>query len=152
MADVRTPRESTERAAEKTPQNWVPSSTLPTPKQDDGYTYRWLRRSYLGMEDPSNMSKKMREGWEPVSPKDHPELAMFMDPRERTKAEMIEVGGLILARIPRERAEARRRHYANMTQQQMQSVDQQLANEQQDARMPIFNNRTSKTSRFGSGS
>jgi hypothetical protein len=115
--------------------------------------YRWLRTSFLGMEDPSNMSKKMREGWEPVSSKEHPELAMYQDPRFRSDTStLVEVGGLILARLPKERAEARRQYYADLTNQQMQSVDQQLANEQTDSRMPIFNNRTTKVSRFGRGS
>jgi hypothetical protein len=39
-----------------------------------------------------------------------------------------------------------------MTNQQMKSVDQQLANEQTDSRMPIFNNRQTKVSSFGRGS
>ena len=148
---TRTPRENSKREADVRPQAWAPASTLPVPTKDDGYAYRWLRRSYFGQEDPTNMSKKMREGWEPVSPKDQPEMAMFADARKRGTAEMIEVGGLILARMPKERAEARNRYYANITAQQMQSIDQQLANEQQDARMPIFNERRSKVS-FGRGS
>jgi len=150
----RTPRELTKRAVDERSKPWQPASTLPVPQKSDGYEYRWLRKSFLGMEDPSNMSKKMREGWEPVDPKEHPELAMYIDPRSRGTQgqQLVEVGGLILARLPRERAEARRKYYAEMTEKQMQSVDQQLANEQTDSRMPIFNNRTSKVSQFGRGS
>jgi len=149
----RTPRDLTKRAVvDERTKPWVPASTLPVPEKSDGYVYRWLRKSFFGQEDPSNMSKKLREGWEIVDPKDHPELAMFADPRHRAQAQMLEVGGLILARLPRERAEARRAYFANMTKQQIQSVDQQLANEQTDSRMPIFNNRTTKVSQFGRGS
>lgn len=151
QAQDRTPRAQTQRAITERGAPWKPSSTLPIPDKNDGYAYRWLRRSYLGVEDPSNMSKKMREGWEPVDPKEHPELATYMDPRQRGQSQMVEVGGLILARLPRERAEARRAYYANLTEQQMQSVDQQLANEQTDSRMPIFNNRQTKVSSFGRG-
>jgi len=147
----RTPRELTKRAVEEHAKPWVPASTLPVPEKSDSWVYRWLRRSFFGQEDPSNMSKKVREGWEPVDPKDHPELAMYVDARQRGQAQIVEVGGLILARLPRERAEARRAYYANMSKQQMQSVDQQLANEQTDSRMPIFNNRTTKVSQFGRG-
>ena len=156
MADTptqeRTPRELTKRTVDERNTPWKPANTLPVPEKSDAYVYRWLRKSYLGVEDPSNMSKKMREGWEPVDPKEHPELAMYQDPRQRNQAQLVEVGGLILARLPRERAEARRKYYADMTNQQMQSVDQQLANEQTDSRMPIFNNRQTKVSSFGRGS
>lgn len=148
----RTPRDSTKRAVAERPATWAPASTLPTPTRNDGYVYRWLRRSAFGAEDPTNMSKKMREGWEPVSPKEHPELALYADPRQRGESSMVEVGGLILARIPREQAEARRRYYESLTNQQMQSIDQQLANEQTDSRMPIFNERRTKVTGFGRGS
>lgn len=148
----RTPRDSTKRVTSERPTTWKPSSTLPIPKTDDNYVYRWIRRSFFGSEDPTNMSKKMREGWEPVSPKEHPELALFADARQRGDATLVEVGGLILARMPREMAEARRKYYESLTAQQMQSVDQQLANEQTDSRMPIFNDRRTKVSNFGRGS
>jgi hypothetical protein len=148
----RTPRESLKRTVEERSAPWQPASTLPVPEKSDGFVYRWLRKSYLGMEDPSNMSKKIREGWEPVDPKDHPELAMYVDAKQRGQAQLVEVGGLILARLPKERNEARKRYYDNLTNQQMQSVDQQLMNEQTDSRMPIFNNRTTKVSQFGRGS
>lgn len=149
----RTPRELTKRAVDERNKPWQPASTLPVPQKSDGYVYRWLRKSYLGMDDPSNMSKKIREGWEPVDPKEHPELAMYVDTRNRAaQGQLVEVGGLILARLPAERAEARRRYYAEMTDNQMRSVDQQLANEQTDSRMPMFNNRTTKVSQFGRGS
>lgn len=148
----RTPREIEQRDAAKRPMTWKPAGALPTPKPTKDWTFRWIRRSAFGSEDPTNMSKKFREGWEPVSPKDHPEMAMFVDPRKRGSQELIEVGGLILARMPAEMAEARRRYYADMSGQQMQAIDQQLANEQTDSRMPIYNERRTKVSSFGRGS
>lgn len=154
MSDTqdRTPRDNTKREVLERNMPWKPASTLPVPTPSEGWVFRWLRKTFFGQEDPSNMSKKMREGWEPVDPKEHPELAMYTDPRQRGQAGLVEVGGLVLARLPRERAEARRKYFANLTHQQMNSVDQQLANEQTDARMPIFNNRTTKVSSFGRGS
>jgi len=148
----RTPRESLKRAVEERPTPWQPAATLPVPEKSDGFVYRWLRKSYLGQEDPVNMSRHMREGWEPVDPKEHPELALFADPKQRGQTQIIEVGGLVLARLPVERNEARKRYYEQLTAQQMKSVDQQLMNEQTDSRMPIFNNRTTKVSKFGLGS
>lgn len=148
----RTPRDSTKREAAARTVTWKPSSTLPVPKATDDWVFRWIRRSFFGNEDPTNMSKKLREGWEPVDPKEHPELALFIDARQRGNSTLIEVGGLILARMPREMAEARRRYFESLTAQQMQSIDQQLANEQTDSRMPIFNNRQTNVSQFGRGS
>lgn len=150
--DTRAPRENTSREAAKRPATWRPSSALPTPKPNDDYVFRWIRKSYFGSDDPTNMSRKMREGWEPADPKEHPELALFIDNRQRQHAQLIEVGGLILARMPREMAEARRKYYEDMARQQMQSIDERLAAEQTDSRMPIFNERRTKVSSFGSGS
>lgn len=150
--DPRVPRESLKRAIEERPGPWQPAATLPVPEKSDGFVYRWLRKSCLGMEDPTNMSRQMREGWEPVDPKEHPELALYADSKQRGQPQLVEVGGLILARLPAERNEARKKYYADLTARQMQSVDQQLMNEQTDSRMPIFNNRTTKVSQFGRGS
>ena len=49
MADERTPwshdsREDTAREND----SWVPSSILPTPDPQDGWTIRWIRTSVMG--------------------------------------------------------------------------------------------------------
>lgn len=148
----RTARADATREVQKRPMTWKPSSALPVPRQDSEWVYRWIRKTYFGSDDPTNMSRKMREGWEPVNPNEHKELALFTDPRQRQHAQMVEVGGLILARMPREMAEARRKYYEQITQQQMKSIDERLAAEQTDSRMPIFNERRTKVSNFGRGS
>ena len=69
----------------------------------------------------------------------------------------IEVGGLMLCKMPSELAQSRDEYYTTQTARQMQSVDMQLMS-QNDERMPLFNERKSevrggrKTTRFGNGS
>jgi hypothetical protein len=62
----------------------------------------------------------------------------------------IEVGGLLLCRIPEEFLVQRAAHYAGQNQAQMDSVDNNFLR-QSDSRMPLFSEKQSKVS-FGSGS
>ena len=48
--------------------------TLPSPTPEPGYAYRWIRTSTQGQVDATNVSSKLREGWEPVKAVDHPEI------------------------------------------------------------------------------
>jgi hypothetical protein len=92
----------------------------------------------------------MREGWEPVKAVDHPELML----EGNAKTGNVEIGGLMLCKMPRERAQARDEYYAKQAQSQMESVDNSFMRNN-DPRMPLFADRKSSTSRgggFGSGS
>ena len=51
---------------------WRPVRKLETPEPPAGYTYRWIRESMLGAEDRSNVSRRIREGWELVKGSDLP--------------------------------------------------------------------------------
>ena len=74
MAENRINRELETR--EKTVQKkaWQRPETLPSPTPEPGYTYRWIRTSNQGQVDATNVSSKLREGWEPVKAVDHPEI------------------------------------------------------------------------------
>ena len=66
----------------------------------------------------------------------------------------VEIGGLLLCKKPREMAEARRRYFEQKSQNQMESVDNSFMRNS-DARMPLFSDRKSTTSKgggFGKGS
>jgi len=62
----------------------------------------------------------------------------------------IEVGGLLLCRIPEEFMEQRADYYAQQNKAQVESVDNNFLR-QSDARMPLFSEKQTKVS-FGSGS
>ena len=98
--------------------------------------------------DNLNVSSKMREGWEPVKLADHPEMKLMVDQNSRFK-EGVEIGGLLLCKIPEEFVSQRKAHYATKSQQQADAVDNSFL-KQSDARMPLFSEKKSTTS-FGKG-
>lgn len=148
-ATDRTPRsaDSREKSSRKKP--WQPPSLLDAPTPPPGYVYRWLRESMVGVEDKANMSKRIREGWEPVRSEDHPEFqAPTID--EGRHAGVIGVGGLLLAKMPIETVEERRAYYRKMSLDQMEAVDSNLMRESNPL-MPISKpNRQTKIT-FGKG-
>lgn len=138
----RTPREQNTRETEKF-KEYTPASALPEPIADPAFAYRWVATHVMGTLDPMNASKRFRDGWEPVKCADHPELQL-----PPNKDGNVELGGLMLCRMPRERAESRARYYAQQNDAQMQSVDQNFMR-QSDARMPLFSDRESEVKRGG---
>ena len=129
---------------------YVPPSALPDPTPEPGYVYRWIATHVLGEAQNVNVSNKMREGWEPVKAADHPELML----EGNAKTGNVEIGGLMLCKMPRERAQARDEYYANQNRAQMESVDNNFMRNN-DPRMPLFADRKSSSTRgsgFGSGS
>ena len=148
MAENRLAREleTRERTARK--KGWQRPELLPAPNPEPGYVYRWIRLSTQGQPDPTNVSSKMREGWEPVLATAHPEVFLSGIENERFK-DNIEIGGLILCRAPEEMVEERNAYYQAQAHGQMQAVDNNLMREN-DPRMPIFNDRKS-TVTFGKG-
>jgi hypothetical protein len=148
MTQERTTREFATRAVAERPKVWQPASLLPEPDKQPGYSYRWVRVASLGKADPTNVSKKLREGWEAVRIEEQPQFKMLVDPDSRFK-DNIEVSGLLLCKVPEEFMEQRKAYYANQTKSQMDSVDNNFMRES-DNRMPLFSEKRTKTS-FGSG-
>ena len=103
----------------------------------------------MGNADNVNASKRFREGWEPVSAEDHPELMLTSD-RNSDYEGNIEVGGLLLCKTSAENIAARREYYDELAQKQVDSVDQSYMRES-DPRMPKLNEKRSRVT-FGGGS
>jgi len=144
MANARTPREQDSREQEKRSE-YTPSSALPDPAPSDTHDYRWVATHVMGALDPMNASKRFRDGWEPCKADDHPEVHI-----PGNKEGNIEIGGLMLCRMPKERAQARARYYEKQADAQMTSVDNNFMRDN-DPRMPLFKERRSEVS-FGRGS
>jgi hypothetical protein len=148
MANNRTPRDLESREQEKR-YVYTPASTLPDPAPEPGFTYRWIATAILGQANPTNVSQKLREGWEPVKAVDHPELMLQGD-----KNGNVEIGGLMLCKAPTEMVLARKEYYENQARAQRESVDNNFMRNN-DARMPLFADKKTSTSRgggFGNGS
>ena len=150
MADNRLNRDTEKRESFERVKSWAPPTLLPTPAPQDGYAFRWIRISTMNQADPTNLSSKLREGWEPVRLVDHPELKLYStDTSERFKDNVV-VGGLMLCKTPTELVEQRNAYYQQQTDNQTQSVDNNFMRES-DPRMPLFRDRKSSVS-FGKGS
>jgi len=148
MAENRLNREHTTRSKTTRKRSWRRPEVLPTPDAEDGYSFHWVRVATRGNPDPTNITSKLREGWEPVKASDHPEIELAVIENERFKDNII-IGGLMLCKAPEELVEDRTDYYQQQAEGQMRSVDNNLMRES-DPRMPIFNDRRSKVT-FGKG-
>ena len=129
---------------------YVPPSNLPDPTPEPGWVYHWVATAILGQSTPTNVSQKLREGWVPVKAVDHPELMLLGS----DKTGNVEIGGLMLCKMPVEQYRARQDYYNNQAQGQMESVDNHFLRNN-DPRMPLYSEKRSSTTRgagFGSGS
>ena len=127
---------------------YTPASLLPEPTPEPGKVFRWIATHVMGAADPTNVSRKMREGWEPEKAVDHPEMQLVGD-----KNGNIEIGGLMLCSMPEAKAKARDAYYAAQAAAQMDSVNNHFM-KNNDPRMPLFKESSSTVSRgrgFGSG-
>ncbi len=140
MAD-RTPRDQETRATFERKKSWSPPSSLPVVNKENGYAYRWIRKSILGKEDDRNMMSKQEEGWETIRREDHSELQT-----PGKTGGLVEIGGLVLCKTPQEFVDQRNAHYRNITEVQTAAVDANLMKDN-DPRMPLFSERKSTTSR-----
>ena len=148
MAENRIKRDSETRETKTRKKSWQRPEVLPTPDPEDGYAFRWVRVSMLGQVDATNVSSKLREGWEPVRAEDYPQFTVLNVEQEKF-ADNIVQGGLMLCKAPQEIVAERTEHYEQQSRNQIQSVDNNLMREN-DARIPLFNERKTKVT-FGNG-
>ena len=149
MAENRTPRDNVSRE-KQVRAVYVPPTALPDPTPEPGYVYRWVATHVLGQAEPTNVSRKFRDGWEPVKAVDHPELMITGS----EKTGNVEIGGLMLCKMSAERARSRDDYYDQQAQNQMESVDNHFMRNN-NPMMPLFAEKKSSVSRgagFGSGS
>ena len=118
------------------------------PPAPEGFVHRWIRESVMGYDDKKNLSARLREGFELVRADEYPD---FEAPtlQDGKHAGVIGVGGLVLARFPKETREERNNFYRTKAKDQITAVDNDLMREQHPS-MPIENNRQSRVT-FGGG-
>ena len=146
----RNSRSAETRASQTRRKPWTPPSMLDAPKPPPGYQFRWIREATRGIDDKSNMSKRIREGYEPVRAEDYPD---FEAPtiEQGSNTGVIGVGGLILAKVPIETAAERTAYFENEAKTAMQGVDHNYMRES-DPRMPIKDSDIQRTSKVEFGS
>lgn len=149
MSQNRTNRELETREKTERKKSWVRPEVLPSLNPEPGYKFRWVRLSTRGDADPMNVSSMLRQGWEPVLAKDHPEVFLSHVESDRFKDNIV-IGGLMACKAPIEMIEERNDYYQQQAEAQIQSVDHNFMREN-DPRMPLFNERKTKVT-FGRGS
>ena len=142
-------RELETRAQTARPQMWRAPETLPMPDDRPGWKHRYVRTSTMGTADPSNISSKLREGYEPCKAEEYPEMMMHATQEGRFKGN-IEIGGLLLCRIPEEFMVQRAAYYDKQNKAQMESVDNTFMKDSHPS-MQKFSDKQTKVT-FGSGS
>ena len=130
-------REKTER-----PKQYKPPSSLDAPPAPDGFRHRWIRAESMGFNDSKNIHGRLRSGYELVRADEY-EDSSYPVVTDGKFAGVIGVGGLVLARIPEELAQARMDYQRKQTEGQDESVETDLLRDQ-DKRMPIKVDRNSK--------
>jgi hypothetical protein len=114
---------------------WRPASDLPRPRPQPGFVFRWVRTSANSQNDTRNVSNRLTEGWEPVPATAQPDMVRSLG-RYGTNADgNIEIGGLLLCRLPQETRDARSEYYGRAARSQVKAVDNMYMREQ-DPRMP----------------
>lgn len=131
----------TERAAETREKHtrvktWRPPSTLDAPPAPEGFVHRWIRYETNGFDDRKNMSARLREGYELVRAEEYPDRDDLPSLQDGKHAGVIAVGGLVLARIPKELVDQRNAYYRKMAGDQIIAVDNDLMRES-NSTMPI---------------
>ena len=121
----RTSRDAESRARNARRKPWAPPSRLDAPPAPPGYKHRWIRAEAGGVEDRTNISGKLREGYELVRGEEYPDYQV-PTVEDGRHAGVISVGGLLLARIPDETVEERNAYYRDRANDQMQAADNEL--------------------------
>ena len=125
---------------------WTPPSSLDAPPAPNGYKHRWIRAESMGFDDTSNMSAKLRSGFELVRADEYSEVD-YPSVQDGKYKGVIGVGGLLLARIPEEIAKSRQEYFAKQTQDKNDAISNDLMKEQHPS-MPINNDRQTRVT-FG---
>ena len=140
--EKKTSRAAVTRSQTERPKEYKPPSSLDAPPAPDGFRHRWIRAESMGFNDTKNIHGRLRSGYELVRADeyDSEQYPVVLDGKY---AGVIGVGGLLLARIPEELAQARMDYQAKQTEGQDESVETDLLRDQ-DKRMPIKIDRNSK--------
>jgi hypothetical protein len=144
--DKKLSRAAGTRTKTERPKEYKPPSSLDAPPAPDGFRHRWIRAESLGFTDSKNIYGRLREGYELVRADEYTDSDYPVVSEGKYKG-VIGVGGLLLARIPEELAQARSDYQKKLTEGQDEAVETDLLREQHKS-MPIDVDRQSRVT-FG---
>jgi len=136
MTVKRTPRAKQTRENQAVRKPWAPPSMLDAPPAPEGFVHRWIRAETRGFDDTKNVSAKLREGWELVRSDEYPEFELPVVESGKYEG-VFGVGGLLLARLPKETADERNQYFAQRNADQMEALDHDMMRENAHSTMTI---------------
>ena len=139
-------RETETRAKTERRKPWSPPSQLDAPPAPAGFKHRWIRAESVGQMDQKNVSARLREGWEFVRADEYPDTEWPQIDTGKYNG-VIAVGGLMLARIPKEIIKERASYLAQMTQDKDDAISNDPLKDQHPS-MPVHNESRSRVT-FG---
>ena len=139
-------RESETREKTSRRKPGAPPSQLDAPPAPAGFVHRWIRAESVGQLDNKNVSARLREGWEFVRSDEFPDQEWPNIDSGKYQG-VIAVGGLMLARIPKEIVKEREKYFAQVTQDKDDAVANDPLKDQHPS-MPISNERSTRVT-FG---
>lgn len=132
----------------RAPSRYRPPSILDIPEGlPPGFVYRWLRVRIRNEDDDRNIFRRRREGWEFLKKEDVPGYDGPIHDKGAFQG-VIGQTDLVLAKLPEEIAEERRRYYADQTAGANEAIEVELRNEEHRV-API--QRTFKSTVSGGG-
>jgi hypothetical protein len=138
------------REGEMRPVTWRPSSILPDIPDRDGWSFRWIRLSLRGAPDDANITQAFRDGYVAATVEDVGHISMSSDRSTRFPGG-IEIGGLLLCKIPEEVRAGRERYFAEQAMAQVRGIEHDMLREN-DPRMPVIRPSVQSRTSFGANS
>ena len=145
--DKKTSRANQTRSKSERPKEWVPPSSLDAPPAPDGFRYRWIRAESMGFDDTKNIQGRLRSGYELVRAEEIENASDYPVIESGKYKGMIGVGGLLLAKVTQEIAQARTDYVKKRADGLDEAVTHDLMREQHKS-MPINVDRQSRVT-FG---
>jgi hypothetical protein len=105
---------------------WVRPTSLDAPPPRPGFVQRWIRVGMNGKDDPTNTSRKFREGWKPRPASSIPASYHAPTIQHGNWSGCIGVEGMLLCEMPEKMREKRNEHYRQKTDHATNAVAQEL--------------------------
>lgn len=126
---------------------WVLGQSLEAPPPRENMRQRWIRVASRGQDDPTNVARKMREGWKP-RPLDTVPVGFHLPSISHGEwAGCIGIEGMVLMEMPEKMAKKRDAFFRQKTETITNGIEGELQS-QSNPMMPIEQERKTSTGRL----